>query len=236
MSPRLIVLGIAAAAFSPAALLAQSLQLPTYSFTTVATTVSVPDQGAAFLGGISRASDSSSQFGVPMLDKLPLLGRPFGNRAIGQSRSSMNMFATATIHDFDAMEAALLGSAPSGGVVSSASPAAEAALARMAPAPTPKNLAGQWQPKTDPPGATSPLADAATEQARRLALRETRASEAEQYFERARQAEADGKPSVAKIYYQMVVRRSGEGDLKSQALTRLDALGSATGRLAQGQQ
>jgi hypothetical protein len=40
---------------------------------------------------------------------------------------------------------------------------------------------------------------------------------------------------VAKIYYQMVVRRSADGDLKSQALTRLDALGSATGRLAQGQ-
>jgi hypothetical protein len=228
-SRRLVCFWIAAAALSPAALRAQSLQLPTYSFTTVATTVSVPDQGAAFLGGISRASDSRSEFGVPML---PF--RPFRNTAIGQSRSAMNMFATATIHDFDAMEAALLGSAPSG-VVSSASPAAAAALARMAPAAPPKNLAGQWQPKTDPPGATSPLADAATEQARRLALREARASEAEQYFERARQAEADGKPSVAKIYYQMVVRRSADGDLKSQALTRLDALGSATGRLAQGQ-
>jgi hypothetical protein len=230
ISRRLIALGIAAAALSPAALLAQSLQLPTYSFTSVSTTVSVPDQGAAFLGGISRASDSRSEFGVPML---PF--RPFRNTAIGQSRSAMNMFATATIHDFDAMEAALLGSAPSGGVVSSASPSAEAALARSSIPPPPKNLAGQWQPKTDPPGAASPLADPASEQARRLALREARAGEAEQYFERARQAEADGKPTVAKIYYQMVVRRSADGDLKSQALTRLDALGSGTGRLAQGQ-
>ncbi|MGA2063663.1 MAG: hypothetical protein ABSG86_01775 [Thermoguttaceae bacterium] len=228
-SRRLIALWIAAAVWSPAAVLGQSLQLPTYSFTSVSTTVSVPDQGAALLGGISRSSESRSEFGVPML---PF--RPFRNTAIGQSSSAMNMYATATIHDFDAMEAALLGTPSPGGVVSADSPAAAAALARMAPSVPPKILAGQWQPKADPPGATSPVADPATEQARRLAQREVRSSEAEQYFERARQAEADGKPSVAKIYYQMVVRRAG-GDLKSQALARLDALGSTTARLVQGQ-
>ena len=42
-------------------------------------------------------------------------------------------------------------------------------------------------------------------------------------LERARAAEEDGKPGVAKIYYQMVARR-GTGDLKQQALERLDAL------------
>jgi hypothetical protein len=235
MHSRQIVFWLIIAACSPAVLWAQSLQLPTFSFTTVSTTVSVPDQGAAFLGGIDRASDGRSEFGVPMLDKLPFAGRLFKNTGIGQSRSSQNMFVTATIHDFDAMEAALLGS-PSGGGVTSASPAAAAGLVRAVPPAPPKNLAGQWQPQVDPSAAASPLGDAAAEKARRLALRDTRASEAEQYFERARQAEADGKPNVAKVYYQMVVRRAGAGDLKDQALARLDALGTATGRLVQGQQ
>ena len=40
---------------------------------------------------------------------------------------------------------------------------------------------------------------------------------------RARTAEEDGKPGVAKIYYQMVVKRAS-GNLKSQAQERLDAL------------
>jgi len=43
-------------------------------------------------------------------------------------------------------------------------------------------------------------------------------------MERARAAEDDGKPGVAKIYYQMVARRA-TGDLKTQALARLDAIG-----------
>ena len=46
-------------------------------------------------------------------------------------------------------------------------------------------------------------------------------------MERARAAEDDGKPGVAKIYYQMVARRAS-GDLKQQALTRLDAIRGTT--------
>ena len=50
-----------------------------------------------------------------------------------------------------------------------------------------------------------------------------RGGEAEKFFERGRQAEADGKPNVARIYYQMAVRRAS-GDLKKQALARLEAV------------
>ena len=46
-------------------------------------------------------------------------------------------------------------------------------------------------------------------------------------MERARAAEDDGKPGVAKIYYQMVAHRAS-GDLKQQALTRLDAIRGTT--------
>jgi hypothetical protein len=210
-------------ALAPAMAPAQTVQLPTYSFTSVAATVSVPDQGSVLLGGIDREASDRSEFGVPML---PF--RPFRNTAIGQSTSAMSTSVTVTIHDFDAMEAALLGGASSAGA------AASSPLARDVPRTPAATLAGQWQPKAELSQARSPVADPATEQARRLALRETRASEAAQYFERAEQAEADGKPSVAKIYYQMVVRRA-DGNLKQQALARLDAMHSAAGKLAQGQ-
>ena len=48
-------------------------------------------------------------------------------------------------------------------------------------------------------------------------------------MERARTAEEEGKPGLAKIYYQMVIKRAS-GDLKSQARARLVALGGNTTR------
>ena len=48
-------------------------------------------------------------------------------------------------------------------------------------------------------------------------------AEAEVYVELGRNAEAKGKPSVAKVYYQMAARRAS-GALRDQVLTRLDAL------------
>src|SRR5207244_3656119 len=49
--------------FQPAS--AQTVQLPTFTFFSVGTTVSVPDQGAAFLGGVNRASQGRNEFGIP---------------------------------------------------------------------------------------------------------------------------------------------------------------------------
>ena len=54
----------------------------------------------------------------------------------------------------------------------------------------------------------------------------TRAGEAASFFKRGREAEAAGKSNVAKIYYQMAARRA-MGDLKTQVLARLDAIGRA---------
>src|SRR5208337_775570 len=86
---------------------AVSVQLPTFSFATVGTTVMVPDQGSAFLGGIDRSSAGRNEFGVPGIT-LP----GFQNRSIGQTQSATSFRVTATIHDFDAMDQALL-NAPS---------------------------------------------------------------------------------------------------------------------------
>ena len=48
-------------------------------------------------------------------------------------------------------------------------------------------------------------------------------------MERARTAEEEGKPGVAKVYYQMIVKRAS-GDLKSQAQQRLAALNTTPAR------
>lgn len=82
---------------------AQVVQLPSYNFTTVGTTVSVPDGGAAYLGGIYRASEGSTTRGVPLI--------PFKNRAIGRSLGASTMSVTATIIDHAAMDEALLAEA-----------------------------------------------------------------------------------------------------------------------------
>jgi general secretion pathway protein D len=74
-----------------------TVQLPTFSFVTVTTTVSVPDGGTVLLGGIKRLSEGRQEYGVPMLDKLPYLNRLFKNAAIGRDTSSLMMMVTPRI-------------------------------------------------------------------------------------------------------------------------------------------
>jgi hypothetical protein len=205
----------------------QTLQLPTFSFTTVNTTVSVPDQGSAFLGGIDRAASGGNQFGVPGL-AFPGLQ----NRSFGQNMSSSGMRVSATIHDFDAMDQALLNTPTD--LASSYSSGmrgmSDVPLKWVAPAPQldAVNLAGNW--RLQPPVA-APVSMVVAEEADREARRAARLSEADNYFARGQQAESDGKPNVAKIFYQMAARRA-TGELKQQALARLDVLSGHTTALA----
>ncbi len=74
-----------------------TVQLPTFSFTTVTTTVSVPDGGTVLLGGIKRLSEGRNEFGVPILDKIPYLDRLFKNVGIGRDASSLMMMVTPRI-------------------------------------------------------------------------------------------------------------------------------------------
>jgi hypothetical protein len=188
----------------------------------------VPDRGSAFMGGVDRASDGRSEFGVPGI-ALP----GFQNRGIGQSRSSTSFHATATIHDFDAMDQALLNSPSSDGVTRTTPsfrglPDTPAAIAGRTFQRNSANLAGNWRIEPDPP---APVSDAAAEQASRAARQSTRVAEADGFFARGQQAEADGKPNVAKIYYQMAVRRA-TGEAKQLAQARLDAVSGRTTALA----
>jgi general secretion pathway protein D len=73
------------------------VQLPTFSFVTVTTTVSVPDGGTVLLGGIKRLSEGRNEFGVPILDKIPYLDRLFKNVGIGRETQSLMMMVTPRI-------------------------------------------------------------------------------------------------------------------------------------------
>ena len=73
------------------------MQLPTFSYVTVTTTVSVPDGGTVLLGGIKRLSEGRNEFGVPMLDKLPYINRLFKNVGIGRETQSLMMMVTPRI-------------------------------------------------------------------------------------------------------------------------------------------
>ena len=74
-----------------------TVQLPTFAFVTVTTTVSVPDGGTVLLGGIKRLSEGRSEFGVPILAQIPYINRLFKNVGIGRETSSLMMMVTPRI-------------------------------------------------------------------------------------------------------------------------------------------
>jgi general secretion pathway protein D len=74
-----------------------TVQLPTFSFTSVSTTVSVPDGGTVLLGGIKRLREARNEQGVPMLSKLPYVSRLFKNVGIGRDTQSLMLMVTPRI-------------------------------------------------------------------------------------------------------------------------------------------
>jgi general secretion pathway protein D len=74
-----------------------TIQLPTFSFTTVSTTVSVPDGGTILLGGIKRLREGRNEFGVPGLNKIPYVNRLFKNVGIGRETQSLMLMVTPRI-------------------------------------------------------------------------------------------------------------------------------------------
>src|SRR5688572_16104328 len=81
-----------------------TLQLPTYRTFRVSTTVSVPDRGGAYLGGVNTARSSRQRSGSPVTP---------GGVAIGSSRQSAGVHVSAFIQDHQEMDRALLGDGPS---------------------------------------------------------------------------------------------------------------------------
>ncbi len=86
-----------------------TVQLPTFNFVTVTTTVSVPDGGTVLLGGIKRLSEGRNEHGVPVLSKIPYINRLFKNVGIGRTTSSLMMMVTPRIIIQEEEEQKLLG-------------------------------------------------------------------------------------------------------------------------------
>ena len=173
------------AAAAPGAALAQrqptTAQLPTYSYFGVATSVVVPDRGSTYLGGVNRASSGRNEFGAPL--------SPFGNRSIGSERSAASMRVSVYVHDFQAMEEAIL---------------RQAAASTLQPRwPVAGWSGGETQPAVPAQAASVPgsVADIRRERARQQLSRE---EEAADFFARGRAAGREAQPG--KIYYQMAAR------------------------------
>jgi general secretion pathway protein D len=88
-----------------------TVQLPTFSFVTVTTTVSVPDGGTVLLGGIKRLSEGRNERGIPILSKIPYINRLFKNVGIGRETSSLMMMVTPRIIIQEEEEEKILGTA-----------------------------------------------------------------------------------------------------------------------------
>ena len=181
-----------------------TVQLPTFSSFGVDTTVSVPDGGSTYLGGVDRASSGSNQFGAAPF-------APFGNRSIGSQQSASGMQVSAYVHDFQAMDEYLLNQ-PTAFNRRLTQPQGQAARA-----------IGRRVEDARAAPAGRPALDVAALRAERLQDEQARSSESAGLLERGQAAEAAGKFSVARLYYQMAYRKA-QGDAKAQALARLEAL------------
>ena len=209
------------------------LQMPTFSFTTVNTTVSVPDGGTASLGGVSRLSEGRTTRGVPILGKVPGLNRLFKNTGIGRSVSDLNMTVTPRIIILEEEEERQVGRV-----------LAERRALAGPPVPPPfavndvyerrasflaEQVAAQAGDRRseEPPSASDAVAVAfaEVEEVRRrneqAALQRDR--EAIESFKRGQNAEAEGNFAAARVHYANAARRAS-GEFKDQILARLEAI------------
>jgi len=196
---------------------AQVVQLPTFHSFSVSTTVSVPDRGAAYLGGVSRGAWSSSSRGVPGFGKVPGLNRLFTNRGSGSSVSSSHAYATATIIDHAEMDRTLLAEA----AARRGEPGVASETDRRA-AYLSEFIARRPKSPTSPP--IVPIREVASDVAARLATANAR-DEAEMAtcMQRAELAEAAGHFGAARCCYNVLARR-GSDQQKQLAALRVAAL------------
>jgi len=72
-------------------------ELPITEQTQIQTRVSVPDQGTVMLGGLTLAAENEIEAGVPVLAKIPILGRIFSNRSGVKDKQILLILVKPTI-------------------------------------------------------------------------------------------------------------------------------------------
>ena len=221
-----------------------TVQLPTFNFTTVQTTVSVPDGGTGLLGGIGRASEGSVSRGVPMLGKIPGVNRLFANRGIGRDvgLSQMTITPRIIIQEEEELRQTGVSSEMLSQLSAASNGARPFAVAGGSPADPAVSRKADFIARNIARHPASPAAEEASpalpsvEQIRRQneLAKVQRTSEAEEFFAKGQRAEAEGKAGVAKIWYQMAARRA-QGKLQQDIAERLAILaGSAAGEKLAG--
>jgi hypothetical protein len=191
----------------------QAVQLPTFHFFSLSTTVSVPDGGDALLGGVSRSASGRVQRGIPGLPS-----QPFDNVVTGRATGTSNVSASATIHDFEAMDKALQ----------------ESGVENQASVLTAPGSAGK-RPIVSLPKLDGPVQSIAAIRAEQAAEDAARQQEAATALARGRQLLAEGKTNVARIYFQSAVKKSTDkSDIREQAIAALRSIEqpSDSGKLA----
>jgi type II secretory pathway component GspD/PulD (secretin) len=68
-------------ATGPAGIFEYDVSLPQTERSRVKTRVSVPDGGTLLLGGLKQTASAEKEVGVPVLSKIPIIGRAFTNRS-----------------------------------------------------------------------------------------------------------------------------------------------------------
>ena len=76
--------------------------VPTFTTIRLQTSVTVPDGGSVTLGGYSQVSEGRTEFGAPVLGRVPYLGR--GVRNVGYGRETVSGRVSASVRIIDLRE------------------------------------------------------------------------------------------------------------------------------------
>ncbi len=205
-----VAIGLCRVSLAIAQTAATTVQLPTYQVFSVDTSVSVPDGGSAFLGGVSRSYQSSLQRGLPGAGHLPGVNRFLGSRGFASGMQTGTTRIHAQIIDLQEMDRAVLAEAtrlrrlrgPTAGPPHRCvRPASRDPLAARV-AEVHRQQLGSWQPGWDP-----------------IAIR----------FRDAAEAVSQGKPELAAEHYRFIMAY-GKSTERREASTQLANLSRTTPR------
>lgn len=177
-----------------------TVQLPTFSFFTVSTTVMVPDRG-----GIRGASFSHGNYGTVRV------GPGCTPRVVGLDFGAAGIGISAHIHDFAEMEKALAAGEKARW---EATPRRDPEVARL---------------DANVRGGNSNLRSVAAIRREQQAAAESLKREAEALLAKARDAQSAGKSGIAKIYFRMAADK-GVPEIRGEALAALRELNAGSKR------
>jgi len=199
----------------------QVVQLPTYRQFTVSTSVSVPDGGTASLAGNGYMAESFVGSGMPLFGPL--------GASRDRTRTSYSQHATvsASITEFRERDARLLAAAASreiaesnGGITSGGGSGRSTGELPLVLRPAGSSTSGG---KSGPSGlaAADPGHYSVAElKQQRKEAQVLQQKESLAFYQRALSAESQGKPAVARSYYQSAYSRA-DSRLKEQITARL---------------